>query len=80
MINLGNFSLLKVQKFKGSKCVKKAVFALLESQKLISRKIRVTVKSCNFHTVVEDIKSGMHLQIEVIQLKVEWLTDDGISY
>ena len=38
-------------KFRASKCIKMANFALQNSKKLISRKIRVTEKSCNFHTV-----------------------------
>jgi len=39
-------------KFRASTCVKMADFELLESSKLISRKIWVTEKSCNFHTVL----------------------------
>ena len=39
-------------KFKASKCVKTADFALLQSLNQISRKIWVIEKSWNFHTVV----------------------------
>ena len=39
-------------KFKASKCVEMADFALQESSKLISRKIWVIQKSWNFHTVI----------------------------
>ena len=39
-------------KLRISKIVKKAYFALLESSKLISRKISVIQKSSNFHTVL----------------------------
>ena len=38
-------------KFRVSKCVKMADFALLDSSILISRKIWVMEKSCNFHTL-----------------------------
>ena len=38
-------------KFRASKCVKKADFALLQCPKLISRKIWMIEKSWNFHTV-----------------------------
>ena len=56
LVFLVGFSIQKVQKFKksksiASKCVKMVDFALLESLKLISRKIWVIEKSRNFHTV-----------------------------
>ena len=56
-VDLVNSSLQKVQKsrtlkFRASKCVKMADFALQESLKLISRKIWVTENLWNFHTVL----------------------------
>ena len=55
-VNLVNFSLQKVQNFKkpkcrAFKCVKIADFETLNLPTLISRKIWVTEKLCNFHTV-----------------------------
>ena len=52
---LVNFSFQKVQKFiknQNSEPLKKKILQLLESQKLISRKIWVIEKSQNFHTVL----------------------------
>ena len=47
-----HFNLQKVQKFRASKCVKMVDIALLESQKLISRKIWLIGKSPHFHSVL----------------------------
>ena len=44
--------LTKLTKIRSPKFAKKAVFALQESSKLISRKIWVIEKSWNFHTVI----------------------------
>ena len=44
----------KWTKFLAPKMAKMAVFALLESTKLISHKISVIQKSWNFHTVLKD--------------------------
>ena len=50
----------KKSKFRASKCVKMANFALLENQKLISRKIWVIEKLWNFH-IVQKVGKKPHL-------------------